>query len=131
MRLAALVVALVAALALSVTGAMAQTGTARMLTAANSFLGSLSAPQRQRVLFAFDDAQQRTRWSNLPVTMVPRAGLNMGELSAPQREAAMALVAAALSARGLQKVQEIMQGDETLKTQGGRAGMFGKELYFI
>jgi hypothetical protein len=116
-------------LLMAATGAFAQT--AKMVSAANSFLGSLSAAQRQKLLFAFDDAQQRTRWSNLPVTMVPRAGLSLGELSAPQQGAAMALVAAALSARGYQKVQEIMQGDETLKAQGGRAGMFGKELYFI
>jgi len=122
--------AALAFLALSAGGAMAQSGTARMVTAANAFLATLTAPQRQKVSFAFDDAQQRTRWSNLPVTMVPRAGLNMGELTAPQRIAAMALVSAALSARGYQKVQEIMEGDETLKA-GGRAGMFGKELYFI
>jgi hypothetical protein len=122
--------AALALLALTVTAAAAQNATARMVTAANAFLTTLSPAQRQTVSFAFDDAQQRTRWSNLPVTMVPRAGLSLGELTAAQREAAMALVTASLSARGLQKVQEIMEGDETLKA-GGRAGMFGKDLYFI
>ena len=115
-------------LCFAATSAFAQSGTSRMVTAANTLLNTLQPAQRQKMLFAFDDAAQRTRWSNLPVTMVPRAGLSMGDLSAPQREAAMALVATALSARGYQKVQEIMQGDETLKAQGGRAGMFGKEL---
>src|SRR5262245_46820217 len=106
MTLRALVTAL-ALLCLTTAGAAAQSATARMVTTANSFLGTLSAAQRQKASFAFDDAQQRTRWSNLPVPMVPRAGLSLGELSAAQREAAMALVAASLSARGYQKVQEI------------------------
>jgi hypothetical protein len=129
MRLRTLVAAL-AFLCLTAAAAAAQTATARMAGAANAFLGTLSPAQRQKVSFAFDDGEQRARWSNLPVTMVPRAGLSLGELTAPQREAAMALVAAALSARGLKKVQDIMEGDETLKA-GGRAGMFGKDLYFI
>jgi hypothetical protein len=117
-------------LCLSVTAAAAQSGTARMVTAANAFLNSLSAPQKQKAMFAFDDAQQRQRWSNLPVANVPRAGLSLGELSAPQRDAAMALVAAALSARGYQKVQDIMEADETLRTGNG-VTRFGKDLFFI
>ena len=121
--------AALAFLVLTAGGAAAQS-TARMVTAANAFLATLNPAQKQKASFAFDDAQQRTRWSNLPVTMVPRAGLSLGELSEPQRAAAMALVTASLSARGIQKVQDIMEGDETLKA-GGRAGMFGKDLYFI
>jgi hypothetical protein len=123
--------AAILALILVIPGAaFAQSGTGRMVTAANAFLGTLSAPQRQKAMFAFDDAQQRARWSNLPVANVPRAGLALGELSAPQREAAMALVTAALSARGYQKVQEIMEADETLRVGAG-ATRFGKDLFFI
>jgi hypothetical protein len=122
--------ACLALLCLSVTAAAAQAGTARMVGAANAFLDTLTPAQKQKAMFAFDDAQQRRRWSNLPVANVPRAGLSLGELSAPQREAVMALVAAALSTRGLQKVNEIMEGDETLRA-GGRPNMFGKDLYFI
>ena len=78
----------------------AQTATARMVSAANSFLSSLDANQRSRVLFSFADDKQRAHWSNLPNRMVQRAGLGLGELSAAQRSAAMALVAAALSRKG-------------------------------
>jgi hypothetical protein len=133
MRFRTLLTPLAAALALlclTVSAASAQSGTARMVSAANAFLARLSAPQRQKAMFAFDDAEQRARWSNLPVANVPRAGLSLGELSAPQRQAAMALVAAALSTRGLQKVNDIMEADETLRVGNG-VSRFGKDLYFI
>src|SRR5438270_6242686 len=96
-------------------GAAAQTATSRIVSAANTFLSTLDQKQRQSVLFAFDDEKQRTRWSNLPVRMVPRGGLSMGELTAPQRTAAMALLSSTLSRRGFEKVQQIVEADETLK----------------
>jgi hypothetical protein len=47
----------------------------------------------------------------------------MGDLTAPQRTAVMALLEAALSANGYRKVNEIMRGDEILRTtDGGRRG---------
>src|ERR1700682_6290869 len=102
-------------LLLSVTTALAQTATSRIVSAANKFLSTLDQKQRQSVLFSFDDEKQRTRWSNLPVKMVPRAGLSMGELTPAQRSAALALLSSALSRRGFEKVQEIVEGDEVLK----------------
>jgi hypothetical protein len=75
--------------------------------------------------------KQRTRWSNFPVRIVARAGLSMGELTPGQRSAALALVSSALSRRGFEKVQEIVQGDEVLKNSEGNNAMFGKDLYFI
>ncbi len=71
------------------------------------------------------------RWSNFPTVVVPRAGLSMGELNAAQRSAALALVSSALSRKGFQKVQEIMEGDEVLKTSEGNNPLFGKDLYYI
>jgi hypothetical protein len=99
---------------------------------ANNFLNSLDNAQRNKALFDFNDAAQRVKWSNLPTTMVPRAGLKMGDLTEAQRKAAMALLAAALSKRGFEKVQEIMTGDEVLKSQsGGGRAMFGRDLFYI
>src|SRR6478672_9608929 len=69
-------------------------------TAANTFLATLDDGQRGRVVFDFKDEAQRKRWSNLPTTMVKRAGLRMGDLTKPQRDAVHALLAAALSPRG-------------------------------
>jgi hypothetical protein len=108
-----------------------QPATARLVRAANDFLATLDAPQRQRVLFAYDDEAQRQRWSNLPVRMVRRAGLGMGELSASQRAAAMSLLSSVLSARGYEKVQQIVEADEVLKTNERNNPMFGKDLYFV
>jgi Protein of unknown function (DUF3500) len=132
---------------ISLGAAAAQTATVRIVKAANSFLSTLDDKQRQSVAFAFDDEEQRKRWSNFPISIVPRAGLSMGELNPAQRSAAMALVSSALSPRGLEKVQQIMDADEVLKTSeggrgpggppggrgGGRGGglLFGKDLYYV
>jgi len=106
----------------SLSPARAQTATARIVSAANSFLSTLDDKQKQSVLFAYDDEQQRKRWSNFPISIVPRAGLSMGELNPVQRAAVMALVASALSQRGFEKVRQIMDGDEVLKTTDGGQG---------
>ena len=110
--------------------AAAQPATARIVGAAKAFIATLDEKQQKSLLFAFDDEQQRVRWSNLPVKMVARAGLSLGQLSPAQRTAAMTLLSSALSRRGLQKVQEIMDGDEVLKSNGGNP-MFGKDLFYI
>jgi Protein of unknown function (DUF3500) len=115
----------------SLCAAMAQPVTSRIVGAANTFLSTLDQKQRQSVLFAFDDGAQRVRWSNLPVKMVPRAGLRMGELTAAQRSAALALVSSALSRRGFEKVKQIVEADETLKHNEGNNPMFGEDLYYI
>ena len=104
---------------LSLGAAMAQTATARIVSAANSFLSSLDEKQRQTVLFAFDDEQQRKLWSNFPISIVPRSGIAMKDLNPAQLSAAMTLVSSALSQRGFQKVQQIMEGDEVLKASEG------------
>src|SRR3954451_754742 len=131
---------------LSLTIAVAQTPTSQIVSAANKFLSTLDEKQRQTVLFAFDDDKQRARWSNFPIVMVPRGGISLKEMNTAQRSAAMALVSSALSERGFEKVQQIMEGDEVNKVNedngpprgagGGRppAGnepMFGKDLYYI
>jgi len=115
----------------SLTNITAQTATARIVSAANTFLSTLDAKQRQSVLFAFDDVKQRANWSNLPTSFVPRAGVSLKELNASQRSAALALVSSALSQRGFEKVQQIMEGDELLKTKEGNNPIFGKDLYYI
>jgi hypothetical protein len=111
---------------IALPGAVAQTPTSRIVNAANAFLATLDTKQKQTVLFAFDDEQQRKRWSNLPVAMVPRGGLDLKEMTAPQRSAAMALVASALSPRGFEKVQQIMEGDEVNQTNAGNGGGRGR-----
>ena len=114
--------AALAATWLVVAAATAQTGTTRIVGAANAFLSTLDAKQRQSVMYAFDDEKQRATWSNFPTAMVPRGGISLKEMTAVQRAAAMAVVSAALSPRGFEKVQQIMEGDEVLKSDGGNGG---------
>jgi hypothetical protein len=99
--------------------------TADVATAGKAFLATLDDAQRGKVLFDFKDDAQRKRWSNLPQMAFKRAGLRMGDLKPAQRDAAMAVVAAALSKQGYQKVLEIMQADETLAKGGGGGGPGG------
>jgi hypothetical protein len=115
----------------SFAAAAPQTPAAHMVSAAKTFLATLDQKQQQAVLFKFDDDKQRARWSNLPVQMVPRAGLSLKELNPAQRSAAMALVASALSPRGFEKVQQIMEGDEVNKISSRGNPIFGKDLYYI
>jgi len=116
---------------LSLEPAIAQTTTARIVKAGNAFLATLDEKQRQTVTFAFDDEKQRQRWSNLPTSFVQRGGISLKQMNAPQRDAALALVSSALSPRGFEKVEQIMEGDEVLKSGEGNNPMFGKDLYFI
>jgi hypothetical protein len=112
----------------SLSGGVPETSTARIVSAANAFLSTLDGKQKQAVRFAFDDEQQRQRWSNFPTSFVPRGGLSLKEMNAAQRMAAMALVASALSARGFEKVQQIMEGDEVnkvIEANGGGRGPRG------
>jgi Protein of unknown function (DUF3500) len=110
----------------SVSAALGQTATSRIVSAAKTFVSTLDEKQRQKVLFAFDDDQQRKRWSNLPTGAVPRGGIGLKDMTPSQRSAAMALVASALSPRGFEKVQQIMEGDEVNKSSEGNRPPFGR-----
>ncbi len=115
----------------AVPSVWAQSSTAKIVTAANTFLSALDAGQRQAVQYAFDDERQRVKWSNFPTGMTPRGGINLKSMTAAQRTAAMAVVAAALSPKGYEKVLQIMEADETLKGNERGNPMFGKDLYYI
>jgi hypothetical protein len=91
---------------------------AKVVAAANAFLQSLDAPQREKAAFPFDSPQKKN-WSNLPTGVYQRNSLRLGDMSAAQRSAAMALMAAVLSGTGYEKITQIMNGDEALKNQGG------------
>jgi hypothetical protein len=104
-----------------------QTATAaRIVSAADAFLASLDASQRQSVLYDFNDNAQRARWSNFPTGVVPRGGINFRQMSAPQKEAAMKLLATVLSPMGLEKVEQIRQADDDFKANGSQRGPGGR-----
>jgi Protein of unknown function (DUF3500) len=102
-----------------------QTTTAQIVSAANDFLSTLDATQRQHVIYAFNDDAQRARWSNFPTGFVPRGGIALKDMTPQQQTAVMNLLAVVLSPRGLEKVQQIRQADDDFKTNGSKRGPRG------
>jgi hypothetical protein len=96
----------------------------------NAFLATLDAGQRTKALLEFNSAKKPS-WSNLPVTMVPRNGLRLGELNETQRAAALAAIGAVLSKQGYQKVIDIMNGDDQLVTGNSNRMRFGTDNYYL
>jgi hypothetical protein len=103
---------------------------ANAVAKANAFLETLDGQQRAKVLLAFDSAKKPT-WSNLPVTMVARNGLPLGELTKPQRAAALDTLAAVLSKEGFQKVIDIMNADDQLVRGNDNRMHFGTDNYYL
>jgi hypothetical protein len=93
--------------------------TIRVVSTANRFLGTLSQSERDKGMFDFNSPQKAGGWSNLPSGIFERHGWRLGDLTEAQREAALAVVASALSREGYEKVTNIMNGDEVLKNAGG------------
>ena len=54
--------------------------TARIVKAAQAFVSTLDAAGRAKAQLPFD-SPQKNRWSNLPITMVPRNGVRLGDLT--------------------------------------------------
>jgi hypothetical protein len=105
--------------------------TITIVASTKQFLATLDETQRGKLIFDFKNEAQRKRWSNLPSGIFRREGLRMGDLTKPQRDAAMAVLAAALSPQGYEKVSQIVEADEVLKKgQGGRP-IFGRDEYYI
>ena len=112
--------------------------TARAAATTSAFLDTLDAKQREIALLDFNSPKKHTGWSNLPVTMVARSGVRLGDLNKDQRKAAMDTMAAVLSKEGYQKVVDIMDGDQVAESQrrkkggkGGKGPMFGRDQYYI
>src|SRR5258705_3217835 len=104
--------------------------TAGIVAATKKFLATLDDAQRGKVVFAFKDEAQRKRWSNFPTGIFNRQGLRMGDLTKPQREAALAVLATALSPQGYEKVLQIVEADEVLRKSSGQS-IFGRDEYYV
>jgi hypothetical protein len=106
--------------------------TPKVVSAAEAFLATLSADQKSKAIFAFDNNTQRARWSNFPTGIFQRAGLRFGDLTQAQRDAALKMVAATLSSKGYQQVIDHMNGEEALKNSGSGGNLiFGKDEYYV
>lgn len=83
--------------------------------ATSRFLSTLSAEEMQKTQYAFTDSL-RYKWTNLPVGMVARPGIQYGSLSDKSRMAFHRVLSAMLSSQGYLKTTSIMQLDDILNT---------------
>src|SRR5262249_23876947 len=99
---------------------------ARAVAAANKFLESLDDKLRAKAVLDFD-SKKRAGCSNLSVTMVPRNGVRLGDLTPAQRDAALGVLQAVASKEGFRKGLDIMKADQVLADKAGKGGMGGKK----
>jgi hypothetical protein len=109
---------------------VASTGvsTAPVREAAAAFLNSLSAEQRGKTTFPVDDPEWR-KWMNQHFYV--RQGTSFKEMSEPQREAAVGLLKASLSAKGLKQTRDVMRLNHTLGELTNNPEEYGEGLYWI
>jgi hypothetical protein len=81
-----------------------------MSQAAQAFLKTLSDDQRVQASFRYDDPE-RLNWHYIPR---PRKGVPLKALTPSQRAAALGLLAASLSGRGLEQAINVMSLDDVL-----------------
>ncbi len=93
-------------------GVLAGVAAEPITRAANRWLESLDAGQRERAVRPFADAT-RTAWHFVPKN--DRKGVQLRDMTDEQQEAALALLRSVVSATGYDKATGIMQLDELLR----------------
>ena len=116
--------------------------TTRAVAAADAFLATLEPPKRLKAHRGLDD-KTRIVWSNLPtgiamqVGATERNGLKLGDMTPAQEKAALALVAATISAEGFAKAMAIVDADQVLEVRSapsraaGSSIRFGRAEYYV
>jgi hypothetical protein len=104
--------------------------TAPVVKAAGAFLDSLDAEQRIQSIYSVEDPEWR-HWSNVDNGIFVRRGVSLKAMSQSQRDAAMGLMRASLSARGFDLSRGIMKTDQTLREINGGDFTLDEELYYF
>jgi hypothetical protein len=100
------------------------------LLAAVAALHSALTPPQLALLERPLTRDSATRWSNLPVGVVPRAGLRLGDLNEKQAAIARRVFEAALSACGLALLDDVRHADDFLMPADKRPiGWDGRNYY--
>ena len=105
--------------------------TQQVTTAANAFLATLDDTQKDTVSFDWSDTEQKQRWSNFPPVAFQRAGLQWGELSEEQQNAWLAVMRAALSSEGYDRVLAMWASDDANAAETGQSDLFGRQYYYL
>jgi len=103
--------------------------TAPVSEAAQAFLATLNQDQQERISFDID-ADEWRKWANQHIYY--RDGISFEEMNNTQREAALALLAESLSARGLALSQDIMHLNTSLgELNGDNFVEYGEGKYWL
>jgi hypothetical protein len=100
-----------------------------IIDAARAFVALLNDEQRKRVHFAIDSPVWRS-WHNMHVFLL-RHGLPLHELGEEQRQAALNILRASLSASGYQNARDVMKLNEHAAELSARFDEFGEWYYWI
>lgn len=105
--------------------------TAAVAAAANALLAAIT-PEQQTAIKYDKNLANAQQWSNLPVMLVERNGVKIGDMSPEAQAAASALVDAAAGATGSMLLSEIREADEFLVTDGKASPTsYGRGLYYV
>ena len=97
--------------------------------AARAFVATLTSEQRKRACFAIGDEAWRM-WSNIHPWLM-RHGVCLADLSRDQREAALGLLRASMSAAGYRSARDVMKLNEHALEITGKPEEYGEWLYWI
>jgi Protein of unknown function (DUF3500) len=97
--------------------------------AARAYLAALSDDQRRLTRFPLEDKAWQA-WSNVH-PFIMRHGLCLADLTGEQRERALGLLRASLSASGYQTSRDIMRLNETVLELTNRPDEYGEWLYWV
>ena len=99
-----------------------------LVQAATDFLESLTAEQREKVLFPADSSEWRL-WGNTRPFI--RDGIGFDELTEGQRDRAFDLLRASLSAKGFAASRDIMRLNESLAELSGNRHLLSEWFYWL
>jgi hypothetical protein len=100
-----------------------------IVSAANAFLATLNAAQRDEATFPIDSEEWR-KWFNIS-PYVFRHGVMLEDLSQPQLDAALALVAASMSRAGFESARNCMRLNHTIGEITSNFEEYGEYVYFL
>jgi len=106
-----------------------------MAKAVEEFSASLTAEQKKKALFSFEDSE-RTNWNFVPLQdkakNPTRKGLRMEEMSTEQKQLALNMAQAGTSKEGFSRVRGIMGLEQVLKeNEKNGTNIRSSEWYFV